>query len=67
MAGPTTSVSAAQPSVIEGPDVSAILADADVDISAVGSGRAILWGEGRYTIDGLISQPWSDHLKVPPY
>ena len=53
--------------VIEGRAVFVILAGADVDLYAVGSGRATLWGEGRYTIDGLTSQPWSDRLKVITY
>ena len=52
---------------MEGRGVSVILAGADVDLYAVGRGRAILWGEGYYTIDGLTNEPWSDHLQVIPY
>jgi len=53
--------------VIEGRGVSVILAAENLDLHAVGRGRAILWGEGRYTSDGATTERWSDGIQVIPY
>ena len=52
---------------IGGRDMSVILAGEEIDLYAIGSGRAILWGEGRYRINKLITGAWSETIEVLSY
>jgi len=52
---------------IRGQCVSVILAGENINLYAIGSGRAILWGEGTYEINGLIAGAWSETIKILSY
>lgn len=52
---------------IKGRGVSVILAGEEIDLYAVGTGRAILWGEGTHEGDGLTSDAWSDDIRIISY
>ena len=53
--------------VIGGREISLILAGESLDLYAEGRGWAILWGEGRCTLDGTTTERWSDGIQVIPY
>lgn len=52
---------------IRGQEVSVILAGERIDLYAIGSGRVILWGEGTYEVDSLITGAWSETIKIVSY
>jgi hypothetical protein len=53
--------------VIRGQKVSVLLAGENVDLYAIGTGRVILWGEGTYEINGLITGRWSEAIEIVEY
>jgi hypothetical protein len=53
--------------VIRGQRVSVLMAGEHIDLYAIGTGRAILWGEGAYEINGLITGRWSDAIEIVEY
>jgi hypothetical protein len=52
---------------IQGRDFSVILAGERIDLYAIGGGRAILWGEGTYEVNGLITGIWAETVESFPY
>jgi len=52
---------------IRGQDVSVLMAREGIDLYAIGAGRAILWDEGTYEINGLITGRWSDTIGILDY
>jgi hypothetical protein len=52
---------------IRGQGVSVLMAGEGIDLYAIGSGRVILWGEGTYEINGLITGRWSEAIEVLDY
>ena len=52
---------------IRGQEVSVILAGERVNLYAIGNGRVILWGEGTYEVNGLITGAWSETIKIVSY
>jgi hypothetical protein len=52
---------------IRGQDVSVLMAGEGIDLYAIGSGRVILWGEGTYEINGLITGRWSEAIEILDY
>jgi hypothetical protein len=52
---------------IRGQDVSVLMAGEGIDLYAIGTGRIILWGEGTYEINGLITGRWSDTIGILDY
>ena len=52
---------------IRGRRVSVLMAGENIDLYAIGTGRVILWGEGTYEINGLITGRWSDTIEILDY
>jgi len=52
---------------IRGQGVSVLMAGEEIDLYAIGSGRVILWGEGTYEINGLITGRWSEAIEILNY
>ena len=52
---------------IRGQRVSVLMAGENVDLYAIGTGRVILWGEGTYEINGLITGTWSEAIEILDY
>ena len=52
---------------IRGQRLSVLMAGENIDLYASGSGRVILWGQGTYEINGLITNRWSDAIEVLDY
>ena len=52
---------------IRGQRVSVLMAGENIDLYAIGTGRVILWGEGTYEINGLITGRWSDTIEILDY
>jgi hypothetical protein len=52
---------------IRGQRVSVLLAGENIDLYATGTGRVILWGEGTYEINGLITGRWSEAIEIVEY
>ena len=52
---------------IRGQRVSVLMAGENIDLYAIGTGRVILWGEGTYEINGLITGRWSDTIGFLDY
>ncbi|HID87619.1 MAG TPA: hypothetical protein EYP55_09635 [Anaerolineae bacterium] len=52
---------------IRGGNFSVILAGERIDLYAVGSGRAILWGKGTYEVNGLITNVWPGTIETVSY
>lgn len=52
---------------IRGQRVSVLMAGEEIDLYAIGTGRAILWGEGTYEINGLVTNRWSDTIEILDY
>jgi hypothetical protein len=52
---------------IRGQRVSVLMAGEGIDLYAIGSGRVILWGEGTYEINGLITDRWSEAIEILDY
>ncbi len=53
--------------VIRGQSVSVLMAGEGIDLYAIGTGRVILWGEGTYEINGLITGRWSEAVEIVEY
>lgn len=49
---------------IRGQRVSVLMAGEGIDLYAIGTGRGILWGEGTYEINGLITGRWSEAIEI---
>jgi hypothetical protein len=52
---------------IRGQGVSVFMAGEGIDLYAIGTGRVILWGEGTYEINGLITGRWSEAIEILDY
>ncbi len=52
---------------IRGRGVSVLMAGENIKLYAIGNGRVILWGEGTYEINGLITGAWSEAIEVLDY
>ena len=52
---------------IRGQGVSVLMAGEGIDLYVIGTGRVILWGEGTYEINGLITGRWSDTIGFLDY
>jgi hypothetical protein len=52
---------------IHGRGVSVLMAGEKIDLYAIGTGRVILWGEGTYEINGLITGRWSEAIGIVEY
>lgn len=49
---------------IRGQSVSVLMAGEGLELYAIGTGRVILWGEGSYEINGVITGRWSDAIEI---
>jgi len=52
---------------IRGQSVSVLMAGEGIKLYGIGTGRVILWGEGSYEINGLITGRWSDTIGILDY
>jgi hypothetical protein len=52
---------------IRGRGVSVLMAGENIKLYAAGTGRVILWGEGTYEINGLITGRWSEAIEILDY
>jgi hypothetical protein len=52
---------------IRGQGVSVLMAGEGISLYAIGTGRVILWGEGTYEINGLITGRWSKAIEILDY
>jgi hypothetical protein len=52
---------------IRGQNVSVLMAGEGIDLYAIGTGRVILWGEGTYEINSIITGRWSEPIEILDY